>query len=91
MCLTLMVRTCILTSDASSTLSCIPETCQRCRDDPTIMAWSVANEPRCQGDWSGSILQVRRWLRPASLLVLSCTFAWELLTREAWQAYSRHA
>lgn len=28
------------------------------RDDPTIMAWSLANEPRCQGDYSGATLQV---------------------------------
>lgn len=30
-----------------------------CRDDPTIMAWSLANEPRCQGDYSGAMLQAR--------------------------------
>ena len=29
-----------------------------CRDDPTILAWSLANEPRCEGDYSGSSLQV---------------------------------
>ena len=28
------------------------------RDDPTILAWSLANEPRCEGDFSGSSLQV---------------------------------
>ena len=28
-----------------------------CRDDPTILAWSLANEPRCDGDYSGSSLQ----------------------------------
>lgn len=28
-----------------------------CRDDPTVMAWSLANEPRCEGDYSGSKLQ----------------------------------
>ncbi|KAK9797750.1 hypothetical protein WJX73_006133 [Symbiochloris irregularis] len=26
------------------------------RDDPTIMAWSLSNEPRCDGDYSGSVL-----------------------------------
>jgi endo-1,4-beta-mannosidase len=31
-----------------------------CRDDPTIMAWSLANEPRCQGDYSGATLQARQ-------------------------------
>ena len=28
-----------------------------CRDDPTILAWSLSNEPRCDGDYSGSSLQ----------------------------------
>lgn len=28
------------------------------RDEPAIMAWSLANEPRCQGDFSGATLQV---------------------------------
>lgn len=28
------------------------------RDDPTILGWSLANEPRCEGDYSGSSLQV---------------------------------
>ncbi|KAA6412341.1 MAG: mannan endo-1 [Trebouxia sp. A1-2] len=27
------------------------------RDDPTILGWSLANEPRCEGDYSGSSLQ----------------------------------
>eukprot|EP00891_Asterochloris_glomerata_P001789 jgi/Astpho2/1789/e_gw1.00037.6.1_t len=27
------------------------------RDDPTILAWSLSNEPRCDGDYSGSSLQ----------------------------------
>ncbi|KAL3156379.1 hypothetical protein ABBQ38_000693 [Trebouxia sp. C0009 RCD-2024] len=27
------------------------------RDDPAILAWSLANEPRCEGDFSGSSLQ----------------------------------
>jgi hypothetical protein len=27
------------------------------RDDPTILAWELANEPRCNGDFSGSKLQ----------------------------------
>ena len=31
-------------------------TAQR-RDDATIMAWELCNEPRCEGDFSGSILQ----------------------------------
>jgi hypothetical protein len=29
-------------------------------EDPTIMAWELANEPRCDGDFSGSRLQVSR-------------------------------
>ena len=29
----------------------------RRRDDPTIMAWELCNEPRCEGDFSASILQ----------------------------------
>lgn len=33
------------------------------RDDPVIMAWMLANEPRCQGDYSGSILQVSQHLQ----------------------------
>jgi hypothetical protein len=33
-----------------------------CRDDPTIMAWGLANEARCVGDYSGSKLQVRPYL-----------------------------
>ncbi|KAK9846590.1 hypothetical protein WJX81_007289 [Elliptochloris bilobata] len=27
------------------------------RDDPTILAWELCNEPRCEGDFSGSIVQ----------------------------------
>ncbi|KAK9842996.1 hypothetical protein WJX74_005452 [Apatococcus lobatus] len=34
------------------------------RDDPVIMAWMLANEPRCQGDYSGSILQ--NWIASSS-------------------------
>ena len=29
-----------------------------CRDDPTIFGWTLCNEPRCEGDYSASILQV---------------------------------
>lgn len=31
--------------------------CLSYRDDPTIMAWELCNEPRCEGDFSGSALQ----------------------------------
>lgn len=41
----------------------------RNRDDPTIMAWSLANEPRCQGDYSGATLQVHRHGFPHRLAV----------------------
>ena len=34
------------------------------RDDPTILAWELANEPRCEGDYSGSILQ--DWLETSA-------------------------
>lgn len=26
------------------------------RDEPTILGWSLANEPKCEGDYSGSVL-----------------------------------
>lgn len=28
------------------------------KDDPTIFAWELINEPRCQSDVSGALLQV---------------------------------
>ena len=31
------------------------------RDDPTIMAWEIANNPVCPGDDSGDVLQVSRF------------------------------
>lgn len=37
---------------------------QSLRDDPTIMAWSLANAPRCVGDYSGSTLH--EWAEGAS-------------------------
>ncbi len=40
----------------SAALSLIPAVCVPDRDDPTILAWELCNEPRCEGDFSGSIL-----------------------------------
>jgi hypothetical protein len=36
------------------------------RDDPTILAWELMNEPRCTTDLSGDTLQVSDEPRPAA-------------------------
>jgi mannan endo-1,4-beta-mannosidase len=40
------------------------------RDDPTIFAWELINEPRVPSDPSGNVLQARR-LRRCTLLCLA--------------------
>ena len=45
-------------------------------DDPTIMAWDLANEPYVLGDDSGTILTVsliRQWLEACELYYLPST------------------
>lgn len=37
----------------------LAELCLLFRDEPTILGWSLANEPKCEGDYSGSVLSVR--------------------------------
>ena len=39
-----------------------------CRDDPTVLAWSLANEPRCRGDVRGATVghwaaETAAWLK----------------------------
>ena len=49
-----------------------------CRDDPTILAWSLANEPRCAGDagcttipcWAGATAAYLKGLDPNHLIAL---------------------
>jgi endo-1,4-beta-mannosidase len=36
------------------------------RDDPTILAWELMNEPRCTTDPSGDTLQVSLYFYPAA-------------------------
>lgn len=48
----------------------------RYMDDPTIMAWDLANEPYVLGDDSGTILTVsliRQWLEACELYYLPST------------------
>ncbi|CAD5173361.1 unnamed protein product [Musa acuminata subsp. malaccensis] len=33
------------------------------KDDPTIFAWELMNEPRCQSDWSGNSVQASKQIR----------------------------
>ena len=40
---------------------------RRYKDDPTILAWELANEPRCPGDESGDVLQ--SWIQEMSRFV----------------------
>ncbi|KAJ8485860.1 hypothetical protein OPV22_018345 [Ensete ventricosum] len=39
------------------------------KDDPTIFAWELMNEPRCQSDWSGNSIQ--RWIAEMAAYVKS--------------------
>lgn len=43
--------------------------CPSCRDDPTILAWSIANEPECPGD--RSCAAVARWVGQTSRFLKS--------------------
>ncbi len=44
-------------------------TCTLYKDDPAILAWELANEPRAEGDWSGDILD--SWIAEMSAYVKS--------------------
>ena len=39
------------------------------RDDPTIFAWELINEPRVPQDWSGDVLQ--SWIEDVSAHIKS--------------------
>lgn len=46
-----------------------PHACCSVRDDPVIHAWDLVNEPRCEGDASGDILQ--SWLQGMATYIKS--------------------
>lgn len=55
--------------------------CPRSRDDPTVLAWSLANEPQCHGDppgahtivrWAGELAGYVKGLDPNHLVTLNC-------------------
>jgi mannan endo-1,4-beta-mannosidase len=48
------------------------------KDDPTIFAWELMNEPQCQSDLSGSTLQV------ASLQIYGIDFATIHIYPDQW-------
>jgi len=58
------------------------------RDDPTILAWELMNEPRCTTDPSGDTLQVSHDPRPASIefpLIASVTVAHFFVIMHWWK------
>jgi endo-1,4-beta-mannosidase len=54
------------------------------RDDPTIMAWELMNEPRCTTDPSGDTLQVSARLLPCLIRVNVLNLVATFGDRDPW-------